>query len=383
MHRWLASASPTAKRLVSQLRDPSHNSEAARELVRLGPEAVPALMDALASTDPDLPSLSAQVLARIGAPALPALTRALQTAHPLVRLQAAQALGWIKDSSALPVLLSALHGEFFTVRAAAATALASIGDSRALEALLAAMQDPEPSVRSAAVLAVASFNLPATFETLAPLLLDDPKIEVRQAAARALGATRHPSALPLLIEALHDSFWWYERESTAADLLDAIQNMGEPAIPLLVDALTDPERAVRRFAASLLGRLHAASAVEPLGMALYDMHHEVGNAAALALASIGPASLVVLEAAAHHPEPAIRQNVALALGAMETSHSTDLLLELLQDPERSVQSQVIESLTRQQDPRAITALLQLSRDRSDRRLQSLAQTALRKLNLTP
>jgi HEAT repeat protein len=107
----------------------------------------------------------------------------------------------------------------------------------------------------------------------------------------------------------------------------------------------------------------------------------VSNAAALALASIGPASLAVLESAARHPETAIRQNVALVLGAIETSHSTGLLLELLQDPERIVQSQAIESLSSHQDPRAITALLELSRDRSDRRLQTLAQTALRKLNL--
>ena len=184
------------------------------------------------------------------------------------------------------------------------------------------------------------------------------------------------------MEALHDSFWWYERESSAAGLLDAIQSIGEPAVPLLVGTLNDPERTVRRFAATLLGRLRASSAIEPLGMALYDMHHEVGKAAAIALGSLGPASLDMLEPAARHPETAIRQNVALAFGAIESPRSTDLLLELLRDSDHGVQSLAIESLTRQQDPRAISALLQLSGDRSDRGLQSLAQKALRKLNLS-
>ena len=40
--------------------------------------------------------------------------------------------------------------------------------------------------RIAAVLALGRFKLPRTFEAMANLLLDDPKIEVRQAAARAL-----------------------------------------------------------------------------------------------------------------------------------------------------------------------------------------------------
>jgi HEAT repeat protein len=81
--------------------------------------------------------------------------------------------------------------------------------------LLQALKDGEDEVRSAACLALAFFRDPSTFDEITNVLLDDPKIEVRQAAARGLGNTGHPAALPYLLEALHDSYWWYEREYAA------------------------------------------------------------------------------------------------------------------------------------------------------------------------
>ncbi len=40
------------------------------------------------------------------------------------------------------------------------------------------------------------------------------------------GNTQHPAALPYLMEALHDSSWWYEREQGVGDLLLAIEKIG-------------------------------------------------------------------------------------------------------------------------------------------------------------
>jgi HEAT repeat protein len=290
-------------------------------------------------------------------------------------------LGRIKNPAALPPLLTALHGEFFTVRAASAFALGVIGDRSALEPLLTALKDPEASVRAAAVVAVGMFNLPATFEGIATLLLEDPKTEVRQAAARALGGTHNSAALPLLMEALHDSFWWYEREPAANDLLDAIESMGEPAVDPLIESLADPEGTIRRFAASLLGKMRAAKAIPALGMALYDLHHEVGAVAAVALGSMGAGSLDELELAARHPEPQIRQHAARGLAGIDDPRSASLLLELLNDFEQLVRMQAVPGLAAQGDPLAIAALMQTAGDRSDRELQALARAALRSLNL--
>jgi len=79
-----------AKRLVSQLADPNKRDRAAQELIQLGADAAPVLLEALQTNDQNLFPLYGQVLAHIGKPAIPALTKALATAHPLIRGRVAE-----------------------------------------------------------------------------------------------------------------------------------------------------------------------------------------------------------------------------------------------------------------------------------------------------
>jgi HEAT repeat protein len=248
MDWFIGSKQAEAKRLIAQLADASKRERAAQDLIRLGEDAIPLLIEALQTKDANLLALVQQMLARLPA-APPALIKALATAHPLIRGRVAEILAHSKDRSAVPALLEALEGEYFTVRARAALALASIGDGRAVEPLRQALKDPEDEVRAAACLALGTFKDPATFDDITNVLLDDPKIEVRQAAAKGLGNTAHPAALPYLLEALHDSYWWYEREYAASDLLAAIEKMGVAAVEPLIQALQDKEgnRWVWRF----------------------------------------------------------------------------------------------------------------------------------------
>lgn len=196
-----------AKRLIVQLSDSTKRELAAQDLIQIGADAVPVLIQTLPSRDPSLPPLAAQIIVRIGSPAIPALTKTLDEVHPLVRAKVCDILGQIKDRAAVPALLDALRGEFYTVRAKAATALGNIGDPQAIQSLLIALKDKEDNVRASAALALRKFHNPATFDDIANFLLDDPKIEVRQAAARAFGGTKKPRSLPYLMQALRDSFW--------------------------------------------------------------------------------------------------------------------------------------------------------------------------------
>jgi HEAT repeat protein len=211
------------------------------------------------------------------------------------------------------------------------------------------------------------------------VLLDDPKIEVRQAAARALGNTEHPGALPYLMEALHDSFWWYEREYAATDLLSAIEKMGVTAVKPLIEALQDKEGTVRKFAATLLGKLGDPRAIEPLGMTLYDLHHEVGKVSAESLAQFGAPAVDVLIEALSHPEMWIRIHAIQALSRIKDGRVTPLVLEMLNDPEREVKKQVILSLGNLKDPRALPALQEIASNRADRELHTLAKQAVENL----
>ena len=168
-------------------------------------------------------------------------------------------------------------------------------------------------------------------------MLDDPEIEVRQSAAKALGETKHPAAIPFLMEALRDSYWWYEKQQAALVLLNAIEMMGSAVVEPLIEALDDREGTVRKFAATVLGNLRDMRAIEELGMAVYDLHHEVSQAAAEALAKFGAPAVDVLSDALRHPEAAVREQAIIGLGKIQDARVAPLMIDMLNDPERIVQ----------------------------------------------
>jgi HEAT repeat protein len=368
-----------AKRLITQLSDVTKRDRAAHELIRLGSDAVTPLLETLQTKDMDLVPLYQQILARIPSASAP-LIKLLEGAHPVLRGRAAEVSAISRDRAAVPALLDAVQGEYFTVRSRAALALGNIGDTRAIRPLLSLLRDREDEVRIAACLALGCFRDPSTFDDIATVLLDDPKIEVRQAAARALGNTQHPAALPYLTEALNDPFWWYEREYAMGDLLLAIEKMGKSAVEPLIKALRDKEGTVRKFAAVLLGRLGDPRAIEPLGMSLYDTHHDVGKASAESLARFGGSSFEVLTDALHHPEAGIRIHALIGLSLTRDSRVGQVMIQMLDDPEREVRKQVIRSLGEVRDRQTISVLQQIVANRGDREFYGLAKEALEKIS---
>jgi len=368
-----------AKRLIAQLSDSAKRDAAARELIKLGADSVPPLIEALQTQDLSLLLYYQQILARIPS-ATPALTKVLSTAHPIIRARVVEIFSINKDKSSIPALLDALKGEYFTIRSRAVTALANIGDPQSIPYIMLCLKDKEAEVRAAACAALGKFRDPATFDEIANVLLDDLKIEVRQSAANALGDTKHPAAIPFLMEALRDSFWWFEREQAAADLLGAIEKMGPAVVDPLIEALGDREGTVRKFAATVLGNMRDMRAIEELAMLLYDLHHEVGKAAADALGKFGPQAVDILIEALSHPESGIRENSVLALGRIQDVRVAPVLIEMLGDADRDVQKYALQGLGQLNDQRAISALREVSAKRADRELAALARQILESKN---
>ena len=372
---WLTGGSQgEAKRLITQLADSTKRDIAAKELIKLGADAVPPLIDALQTQDPNLILTIQHILARIPT-ATPVLTKTLATTthHPTVRARVAETLSISKDKSAIPALLDALKDQYFTVRAPAALALGNIGDAQVIPSLLPLLKDKDNEVRSAACIAIAQFRDPSTFDDITNVLLDDPMIEARQSAAIALGDTKHPAAIPFLMEALRDSSWWFEREQAAADLLNAIEKMGVAVVEPLIEALGDKEGTVRRYAAIMLGRMGDPRAIEELGMTLYDLHDEVGKAAAEALAKFGAPTVDIFIEALNHPEAGIRENSVVALSKIQDARVVPVLIEMLADPARDVKKQAMQALGELRDRRAIHALQEIVSNRADRELSALAK----------
>jgi HEAT repeat protein len=374
---WLTGSSKQneAKRLIALFADSDKRDSAARELIAMGEDAVPPLIAALQSQDANLVPFYEQILARIPS-STPALINQLKTAHPIVRGRAAEVFFYSKDRAAIPALLEALKGEYFTVRARAAISLANMDDPRAIPHLLPLLKDQEDEVRRAACFSVARFCDPTTFDDIANILFDDPKIEVRQAAATALGDTRHTAALPYLMDALRDSTWWFEHEKAVVDLLSAIEKMGNAALEPLIEALGDKEANVRKYAVTMLGRLGDPRAMEEISMTMYDMHSEVGKAAAQSLAGFGAQAVNLFLEALRHPEADIRENAVCALAQIDDLRVGTLLIEMLGDPDKSVRKQALVSLGDLRDRRALPMIQEIAANRADREMAALAKQIL-------
>lgn len=374
---WLIGKKDDSKKWIAQLNDPAKRAQAANELIRLGPAAVDGLMEAVIGKDASLATMSAQILVKMGATAVPRLSEILASAHPATRQRVADILGEIRSPASLPALTSAAHGEFFTVRARAASALAKIGDPRSVPLLIELLGDKELTVRQAAALAVGKFKDPRCLIRLSDVLLEDTELEVRQAAAQGLAESRLVESVPYLLDAMDDSFWWYGRDGAAKPLLDAILSFGAEAVLPLCDYLRHSEGNVRRQAAILLGQIGDERAIEPLGMALYDVHIEVGEAAAQALARYGAPALEFLEEATRAIEAPIRLHALTGLSLIKDDRALPLIANLIRDHDRQAQRQAVQALGRTGNRNALPLLAAIADDRSDRELSMLARETMR------
>ena len=91
---------------------------AAEALVPIGREAVPPLVEALATKQCDVRCLAIKTLVEIGDAAVPQLLKALKEKNLRVRKCAAEALSEIHSKAALPALVDALSDNNHRVRLA-------------------------------------------------------------------------------------------------------------------------------------------------------------------------------------------------------------------------------------------------------------------------
>jgi HEAT repeat protein len=243
-----------------------------------------------------------------------------QETSPEVLAAAAEALGFLKDSTSIPLLLRAsrapqpevrqaarsallkIEGEGVdrtgilidtlrdpdqpgTVRASAARRLGESQESRALPALSAALLEKGPESPRPAT------NLAEFFSARSAAMGD-----VRAGAARALGRLNSRQAIPPLLTRASSS----DPELRVA-VYEALASLkAREAVPAARKALSDPDQRVRRWAAVLLKEVHDPQALPDLRQALSD------------------------------PDPGVRLQAAHALGGMEDRESIETMKRALQ-----------------------------------------------------
>ncbi|MGD9099103.1 MAG: HEAT repeat domain-containing protein [Anaerolineae bacterium] len=179
-------------------------------------------------------------------------------------------------------------------------------------------------------------------DLLSVLVQDDQADDAcREEAALALGALGDAALPPLrnLLQAQNaEHRWWATRALTALGT--------PPAVSLLIETLADPDPDLRVCAAMGLGALAATRAIAPLIHLLADESAYVGRIAGNALIQIGAPAIPALIGALSHASPAVRAGAARVLVPLESHDAIPALFAALDDDSALVTYYAEEALER-------------------------------------
>jgi HEAT repeat protein len=136
-------------------------------------------------------------------------------------------------------------------------------------------------------------------------------------AFRAMGATNAQNAIPQLVELWKGTSLLYSSDERAQPSARILRDIGAPAVPSLIKALTNADPAVRFHACYTLGEIGRGEAAGPLCHVLRnDAHAPTRCRAAIALSRMASKANVCVSALAvalGDPAAAVRMNAAYAL----------------------------------------------------------------------
>ncbi len=262
--------------LIRALSDPDRQvwSDSLTAIAALGPEAadaIPTLIDALAGRGNlgfrgrgggQVVMRSAYALSKIGPAAVPSLIEVLKSGDPGSRAAAARAVGGIGSGAkdAVPGLIANLRRASPDETREIAEALAAIGGA-SLAPLATALGDADAATRAGAALALAQCG-PAA-HSLAPRVAEiaakeqNPAARVALFSAIAKVGVEPARGVPILLAGLKDADDAVRHGATNA--IYVYRTAQAPLIAALTTLLRDPNPAVSERAAALLGRFGAAA----------------------------------------------------------------------------------------------------------------------------
>jgi len=178
----------------------------------------------------------------------------------------------VKDE--IDIQIDLMQDTDWVVRREAVITLGEMADERCVEPLVRALRDGDWQVREAAVEAVSDIGPPAV-DLLLRFVRD---WESRKYVIRTLGRINDERD-PLIS--------WLKSDEFKDDATRALVELGQPAVPKLIEALSHRDDFVQKQSILALGDIKDAQAVDPLIALLQDQDWMVRLTAASSLEKIG------------------------------------------------------------------------------------------------
>jgi bilin biosynthesis protein len=145
---------------------------------------------------------------------------------------------------------------------------------------------------------------------------------------------------------------------------ELLEELGEPAVDPLIDALNNPNKNIRRYSAHVLGEIGDEKAIEPLIQSLSDDNKWVRRETSGALSKMGDPATQPLIKLLDNPDWKIRGGAAWALGRIGNKKAVEPLIKSLQDESGFVRSGAAWALGTIHDERALEPLTKARNDKS-------------------
>jgi HEAT repeat protein len=237
---------------VLETGDYSQRMDVAYLLLKIGFEKVPEEKRVEGKVKALLILKRVDEIVEIGEPAVDYLIKALEDRNEGVRERAAVALGEIGDKGAVPELIERFkdENEDMDVRVSAAKALGKIKDEGAVPELIKGLKNEKLEIRKIAAEVLMEIGEPAVPYLIKVLKNKDENWYVRRVAAVALGEIGDKGAVPELMERFKDENEDMDVRVSAAKALGKIKDEG--AVPELIKGLKNENWEIQRCSANAL-----------------------------------------------------------------------------------------------------------------------------------
>ena len=280
----------------------------------------------------------------------------------------------IADESLVPDLCNRLGGKDPMVRVHLINILARFNLPEVHQKLQEQLKDNHKMVRQAALTSLAKLDGDLNVELICSLL-QDPDLDVQNKAVDIVIKLNHPETVKYLVEVLKD-----ESEYARRSAVEVLNEIGDAnSIKYLLQAVEDDDWWVRTRSADALAKIGGPRVVDAVLQLVRDEDEGIRRAAIEILNQTKDQKAVGhLIEATKDPDWWVRERAADALAAIGNKKAVPALIKMLSGPTKSLPT-VVRALAKLGDHKVLDKLIPLTQ-RPEKEIKIEAMSALAKLS---